>query len=271
MLLEALNWVATPAPDWARQAGYLKELIALQARHRRWRTQWAPHHQACRAAIRAAMAQCRTRRHALIYGSGLLNDIPLGELAAAFERVTLVDVAHLWPQRLTAHRYPNVAMIERDISGVALSLLHGVAMGADRLPAPKPKPPEEPAAFDFVVSANLMSQLAVVPLRFLAGRGPLPADAANAYARDIAKAHLDHLNGFEGVRCLIADTKRQIVARDGTVQRTEAQLPGVSLPLHNRSWWWELAPFGEISRNSSLLAHVVAITMLPDEPADSGQ
>ena len=271
MILEALNWVATPASDWARRAGYVKELIATQARHRRWRKQWAPHHQACRAAIRAAMALCRTRRHALIYGSGLLNDIPLGELAAAFDRVTLVDIAHLWPQRLTARRYPNVAMIERDISGVALSLLHGVAMGADRIPAPKPRPPEEYSAFDFVVSANLLSQVAVVPLRFLAQRVPLSADAANAYARDIAKAHLDHLNDFGCVRCLIADTERRIVARDGTVQRTEAQLPGVALPPHNRSWRRELAPFGEIFRTSSIVADVVAITMLAEEPADNGQ
>jgi hypothetical protein len=134
-------------------------------------------------------------------------------------------------------------MIERDISGVALSLLHGVAMGADRIPAPKPRPPEEYSAFDFVVSANLLSQVAVVPLRFLAQRVPLSADAANAYARDIAKAHLDHLNDFGCVRCLIADTERRIVARDGTVQRTEAQLPGVALPPHNHSWRWELAPF----------------------------
>jgi hypothetical protein len=265
MLLEALNWIATPAPDWARRAGYLTELIATQARHRRWRAQWAPHHQACQVAIRDAMAQCSTRHHALIYGSGLLGDIPLGALAAAFERVTLVDVAHLWPQRLSARRYPNVTMIERDISGVVQGLLHGVAKGADRIPEPTPKLPEDHAAVDFVVSANLLSQLAVVPLRFLAQRMALSGDTANAYAKSIAAAHLHHLDAFNGVRCLIADTKRRIVARDGTVQQIDPQLPGISLPAHNRSWWWELAPFGEISRTSRLQAHVVAITMRPED------
>jgi hypothetical protein len=271
MILEALNWVATPAPHWARRVGYLKELIATQARHRRWRKQWAPHHQASRAAIRAAVAQCQTRRHALIYGSGLLGDIPLADLAAGFDKVTLVDVAHLWPQRLEARRHANVQMIEHDVSGVALGLLHGFAMGADRIPAPKPNPPGDRAAIDFVVSANLLSQLAVVPLRFLAQRVPLSTETANAYARDIAEAHLDHLNGFDCVRCLIADTERRIVARDGAVQRTEAQLPGVSLPPHRASWWWELAPLGEISRTCSLRARVVAITMPPAQPATSGE
>jgi hypothetical protein len=271
MLLEALNWIATPAPDWARRAGYLTELIATQARHRRWRAQWAAHHQACQAAIRDAMAQCRTRHHALIYGSGLLGDIPLGALADAFERVTLVDVAHLWPQRLAVRRHPNVTMIERDISGVVQGLLHGVAKGGDRLPEPKPTLPKEHAAVDFVVSANLLSQLAVVPLRFLAQRMPLSTDVANAYAKTIAVAHLHHLDAFNAVRCLIADTKRQVLARDGTVQHSDTQLPGISLPAHDRSWWWELAPFGEISRTSRLQAHVVAITMHPDGRLAGGE
>lgn len=271
MILEALNWIATPAPGWSRQAGYLKELIAMQARHRRWRKQWAPHHMASRAAIRAAMAQCRRRRHALIYGSGLLGDIPLAELAETFDRVTLVDVAHLWPQRLAARRHANVRMIERDVSGVALGLLHGVAMGADRIPEPKPNPPEDRASVDFVVSANLLSQMAVVPIRFLSQRFPLSTAAANAYARDIATAHLDHLNGFECVRCLIADTERRVVARDGKVQQTETQLPGVSLPPHDASWWWDLAPFGEISKTSCLQARVVAITMQPAKHAANGE
>jgi len=271
MLLEALNWIATPAPDWARRVGYLTELIATQARHRRWRKQWAPHHQASRAAIRAAMAQCHRRRHALIYGSGLLRDIPLGELAAGFDKVTLVDVAHLWPQRLTARRHANVELIERDVSGVALGLLHGSAKGAERISPPRPAPPPDWADIDFVVSANLLSQLAVVPLRFLAQRIPLSTEAANAYARDIAVAHLDHLSGFDCVRCLITDTERQVVARDGAVQQIDAQLPGVSLPPHRDAWWWDLAPFGEISKTSSLRARVVAITTTPANHAASGE
>lgn len=263
VIAEALQWVLTPAPAWARQAGYLKELIAIQAQYGRWRRHWAPHLRESKDAVHAAMERCATHRHAMVYGSGPLLDIPLAELAARFETVTLVDVAHLWPARLAARRFANVRLVARDISGVAQGLLEGAAQGADSPPRPQPHLPQDHESVDFLVSANVLSQLAVTPLRFLARHMALSRDEALAFAADIAQAHLRHLRQFNATCCLITDTKREYLSRDGAVHKTEEQLPGITLPPHDRSWDWEIAPLGEISPDYSVRARMLSAAILP--------
>jgi hypothetical protein len=261
VIVETLHWALTPVPDWARRAGYLKELIAIRARHRRWRRQWEPHLQASRAAICAAMVGCTRHRHAMVYGSGPLLDIPLADLAAAFDTVTLVDAAHLWPTRLAVRRYPNVRLVERDVSGVVAGLLEGVTKGADTLPVPRPILPRDHETVDFLVSANILSQLALIPLRFLLRYFPLSSDEAAAFSRAVAQAHLAHLERFGGVRCLITDTVQEQIARDGAVQNTASQLSGIILPPHDATWWWDVAPPGEISPDFGIRSRMVAITI----------
>ncbi len=271
MIVEALQWVLTPAPRWARRAGYLRELISIQAQHRRWRRQWAPHLQQSKDAIRIAMARCTTRRHAMVYGSGLLLDIPLAELAACFERVTLVDVAHLWPTRLAVRRFPNVTLVARDISGVADGLLEGAAQGADRPPQPQPKLPQDYSSVDFLVSANVLSQLAVTPLRFLSRHIVLPEEEALRFAADMAQSHLVHLRQFDAICCLVTDTRRETLSRDGAVHNAEEQLPGIQLPPHDCSWDWEIAPRGEISTEYSVRARMLSVTILPQNDGSGRQ
>ncbi len=271
MIVEALQWALTPAPRWARRAGYLKELIAIQAQHRRWRRQWAPHLLESKNAIRIAMARCATRRHAMIYGSGLLLDIPLAELAAHFEKVTLVDVAHLWQTRLAVRRFSNVTLVERDISGVAHGLLEGAAQGADNPPRPQPNLPQDYGSVDFLVSANILSQLAVTPLRFLARHIALSRDDALRFAAEMAQSHLAHLRQFDAICCLITDTRREILSRDGAVHKTEEQLPGIVLPPCDRLWDWEIAPPGEISPDYSVRARMLSVTILPSNDGQGRQ
>ena len=267
MIPEALHWALTPAPGWARRTGYLSELIAFRARHRRWRQRWAPHLQASQDAIRIAMARCTSHRQALVLGSGPLLDIPLADLSAAFETVTLVDAAHLWPTRLTARRFPNIRLVERDISGVVPGLLEGVAHGSDILPRPRPKLPEDHATVDFVVSANLLSQLAVLPLQFMSHHVSLTPAEQTGVIHSMVQAHLDYLKQFDAICCLITDTRHEFVDRDGAVQNFDNCLPGIILPPDDSSWWWDVAPPGEYLPEFGVRVRVVAITQ---RPAGSG-
>ncbi|MEX2616847.1 MAG: hypothetical protein WD767_12200 [Alphaproteobacteria bacterium] len=271
MIAEALQWALTPAPPWARRAGYLGELIAIQAQYGRWRRQWAPHLRESKDAVRAAMEGCATHRHAMIYGSGPLLDIPLAELASRFGTVTLVDVAHLWPARLAARRFPNVRLVARDISGVAQGLLEGAARGASSPPRPQPHLPQDHESVDFLVSANVVSQLAVTPLRFLSRHIVLSRDEALGFAADVVHAHLRHLREFNATCCLITDTKREFLSRDGAVHKTEDQLPGIILPPHDRSWDWEIAPLGEISPDYSVRARMLSAIILPGNDGQERQ
>ena len=263
MLLEALTWLTTPAPDWARQAGYLKELIAIRARHRRWRDQWAPHLKASRDAIEQAAERCTRRRHAIVYGSGLLLDIPLAALANGFDKVTLVDAVHLRSTRREARRHSNVVFIEADISGVAIGLLLGTAKGADRLPRPAPPPLEEFGTVDLVISANLLTQLSVTPCRLLNRYLNLPQSELDRYAVQIMRAHLDHLNDYNAVVCLIAEFRIEHVGMDRHILESIDPLHGLSLPTAINSWQWTVAPLGEVSRAYTVRNNVAAAITMP--------
>src|SRR5207249_1599290 len=98
----------TPCPWHLRRMGYLRELLGIRDRERRCRQAWAPHLERSRQVIRAAMSQCTMRRKAVILGSGLLLDVPVAELAGAFQHVVLVDVIHPWRTRRACRQFANV-------------------------------------------------------------------------------------------------------------------------------------------------------------------
>jgi hypothetical protein len=280
MILEALEYATLPAAPWARRTGHLKELIAVEGRYRRHGRAWWTHLDNTKSTILAAVELCERRRTALVLGSGPLYDIPLKALAAQFDRIVLIDAAHPWRARLSAWRRRNVALVHADLSGVCDGLLLGVAAGADTPPEPRlsPLPNVKTDDVDLVVSANLMSQLPLVPLAFVQQRLPLSTDAESRFARAILHAHMSFLNEFPGVRCLITDRTRETrdhggalhgdsvhggALPDGALIDAKDALYGLELPAPDQEWIWDIAPLGEISRHESVRNHVLAITTSP--------
>lgn len=260
MISEALTWLTTPAPYWARKAGYLQELIAIRARYRRRRADWAPHLDASQTVIRDAIAMRPKRRQVLVYGSGLLLDIPLEDLADAFETVILIDAAHLRETKRIAHRFGNVHCVEADISGVTASLLTKPIKDEGSFPHPTPPDAYNEKPVDLVISANLLTQLTETPLQFLRRSGKFSEDTLNTFAQTIMMAHLDHLASFDALCCLIVETENHFMSDDGTVERVESPLRGISLPPADRTWFWEIAPRGEVSPSHAIRNRVAAVT-----------
>ncbi len=52
MLAEWLRHLTTPCPPKLKRMGYLKELISIDARHKRCFEPWAPHLKHCKQVIR---------------------------------------------------------------------------------------------------------------------------------------------------------------------------------------------------------------------------
>ncbi|GJD52639.1 hypothetical protein OPKNFCMD_5405 [Methylobacterium crusticola] len=256
MLLDLLHWLTLPAPLAQRRLGYVRDSVQLASRSRRCRAAWAPHLAAARAAVRAAVAGTPGRDTAVVLGSGLLDDVPLADLAAAFRRVVLVDAVHPWRARLRARRHPNAGRLTADLSGTQdLLLSRGGALGA-MLPPVCAAP-----GTDLVVSANLLSQLPIRPVARLeaAGRlGPWTAAQAEAFGRRIVAGHLDALAALPARICLITDLDETEEDRAGHVLDRLDLLYGVRLGAPERSWTWTLAPFGEVARDRRLLHRVAA-------------
>lgn len=259
MLLDLLHLLTTPAPQAQRRLGYLRDSIWLMSRARRCRRAWAPHLEASRAVMRAAIAACERRDTAVVLGSGLLLDVPLEDLAASFRRVVLVDAVHLWSARRAIRAFPNVEALTADLSG-AMALMTGAAHDlAPRLPPVCAEP-----ATGLVISANLLSQLPIRPVeRLEASRHPLGAwepSAGDAFGRRIVEGHLKALTGLKARVCLVTDIDEVEEDRQGQVRARHDLLYGVRLETPERAWTWELAPFGETARNRRLIHRVVGFS-----------
>lgn len=242
MLFEWALSLVNPAPLRLRRLGYVRQSGRLHARSRRCRAAWAPHLTRARGVIIAAAEATARRGSVVVLGSGLLDDVPLKALADLFDRVSLVDAVHPWPARLTARRHRNVALVTAEISA---------GLGDPGLA-------EVCASADLIVSANLLSQLPIVPIEAHEARG---REAPPQLGTQIVETHLaalDRLASGTARVCLITDIVQRVEDRAGRVTDSLDLMFGVALPPPVQVWDWEIAPFGEIGRRHRLIHQIHA-------------
>lgn len=253
MILEALEWLATPCPRPLRDMGYLGELIAIGGRHRRCRAAWAEHLSRSRQAILDAAESAPGRRTAVVLGSGRLLDVPLAGLAARFQSVVLVDAVHPLGARWQARRQANVTLLATDITGTA-EALHRWRPG-EALPVPRPFELLQRDDVDLVVSLNLLSQLGVLPGEWLEKRGG--AAAAEAFSASLTAAHLDDLARSRARVCLIGDVEWWRARADGTVAERSSSIDESAAPAAIEEWIWPMAPAPEADPQLSEFRRVI--------------
>jgi hypothetical protein len=244
--------------------GYLRELMNLRRRRSRCRNAWRPHVERSRAVLRQAWESCAQRRQAVILGSGLLTDVPLAELAAAFREVVLVDIIHPLPARWQRRRFPNVRLLTADVTGTAAGV-YRVGCNADA-PLPRAAPTlfvDDPDV-DLVASVNLLSQLPIMPKEYLTRLGAHSPEAIDAWARAVIQAHLDWLQRLPGTVALLTDVECLTLDRGGRLFKKTSALFGVELPWSGENWIWNLAPRPEASRRYSYQRRVVGIPNIKD-------
>lgn len=243
LILNATAWTS-PA---LRRLGLVGDAVALWSRAVRRRRSWAPHEARCHEVVRRAVAALSARRTVLVLGSGLLRDVPLADLAQAFERVVLLDAVHLLPAQLKARRV-GAELVVADLTGAAAWLAGKATTRQDPL-----RRWREDARLDLVISANVLSQLPMAIESWLERRpdqaNSLPVDLLG----DVIRLHLADLGRMACPTCLLTDVSYRVAGRDGATLAEEDLLHGTVLPEPDESWDWEVAPFGEIARDE---AHV---------------
>ncbi|WP_337266201.1 hypothetical protein [Oryzifoliimicrobium ureilyticus] len=250
MIAEALLYAATLPLTKPEHRRFIRSSVSLWSRAGRCRKQWADHEKNTRSAILSAMASLPRRRTAVVLGSGLLRDVPIRQLAAAFDTVVLIDLVHLAHVRLRLRhpRYRHVRLIEQDLSGFSAYVSEG---SLDPLGFLRNVP-----YLDFVVSANLLSQI---------GRGimrKLGEDADNNAPPDtltkLLRAHIDALQQAPWKTCLVSDVSYAVIDRNGNRQDEEDLLYGLTVPGAKAGWYWPVVPFGEESADYQIIHKVVA-------------
>lgn len=253
MIREALVHALTPCPRPLKRLGYLHGLIAVEARWRRCRAAWQPHLDATRAQVAAAVGAAPGRNLCVVVGAGLLLDVPLEALAAAFRRVVLVDVCWLGRSRRQARRFPNVTLESRDVTGIAAACLD-----AATVPAVPPADIPHLAEADLVLSLNCLSQLPLNPRHALEHLPEATPEVLDAFCRAVIAAHVQALAQAPGLALLVTDVTAERVLRADGQRLSEDLLFGHPHPQGGDDWWWDLAPAPEEDRRWDLRHRVVA-------------
>ena len=255
LLVDFLEYLTTPCSWRARSMGFLTSSLQVQARYRRCRRAWEPHLAQTRRVILQAAGSRPRQRKAVILGAGLLHDIPLRELSTIFREVVLVDIVFPWSSRITARRFQNVRCLAADVTETIHALSRDPAV-----PLPRSQPARflDDPALDFTVSVNLLSQLPVIPKRYL--RRDESADV-KAWAHQLQAAHLDYLRQLPGQVTIITDTGGMHRDGSGAIVHEWDNLHGLALPKPDAEWEWKIAPAPEADRK---LDHVVRVAAYSD-------
>jgi len=261
MLAEMLLYRLTRAEPWADALGYREGAVRLWSRYGRCKRAWAPHLANTRRVVADAAAAAPGRRTALVFGSGLLADLPLEALCMKFARVVLVDVVHLPTVRWRTRRLANVEHVVADLTGAAEGL---ASLPSGTPPEPGCRYGLDDPSVDFVVSLNIVSQLPIAPVERLETKCGWTEMLAEPYGRQVVAAHFAHLQAFAAPVCVVGDRARTFLDRDGKVFETEDALYGISPPQADEEWDWDLAPIGEHDRKYAIRNRVFAIRQLRD-------
>jgi hypothetical protein len=252
MLLEALNFAASYLASPRKRANEINSSVRLWARARRCGRDWAEHEGYCQQNILEAIKTLPRRRVAVVLGSGLLRDVPIQALSENFLEVRLYDLQHLANVRIWAATkgLRNLTFRCRDLSGYE-------QLRADETSEPQPLAfLDEIADLDFVISANLLSQIGVG-----VGRQVTADGGKEDIVPRLVGAHIDGLSSLETKTCLLTDVSYEIINKSGDVLERDDLMHGVTLPAPEAEWRWTVAPFGELDPSYKAVHRVVAILL----------
>jgi len=252
MLLEALNFAATYTISPRKTASEINSSVNLWARARRCARAWAEHEAHSKDFVLKAIDQLPERRVAAVLGSGLLRDVPIEILSRSFHTVRLYDLQHLASVKLwaAAKGFKNLHFENRDLSGWE-------QLRNDPHSVPRPLAfLGDIADLDFVVSANLLSQIGIGIGRLVkAADSGMPVDTVPRLLR----AHIDGLSTLAAKASLITDVSYTVMDKAGKVLESRDLTHGIALPAPQTEWKWTVAPFGELDPTYQALHRVVGV------------
>ncbi|MGM0542045.1 MAG: hypothetical protein ACQEQR_06360 [Pseudomonadota bacterium] len=246
MIKELWQYVATSTElPVAKPMGFLKEAIAMGARSKRWQQQWDAHYVKSKETIVSATHRAVQKRTVLVFGAGSLNDIPLSYLSSQFSKVILVDLVFLNPARRLASKYSNVELIEHDVT----ESLDWLYQGQTLVQAPTVWLDDR--SIDLVISLNLITQLPIIPVRWLIDEFDLSETETDIVGKQLIFAHLRYLKEFTGEVCLIADRVEIQLDSQGIELNRFDPWRDIEQPKADLYWEWQVMPLGEMKRSKS--------------------
>ena len=221
--------------------GFYNDQSGIVRRYNSELPAWESHLEACRILIIRAISEFDPG-NIVVLGSGSLLDLPLQAMVRENRTVTLVDIVPPLPAVREAADYKGVCFLEADVTG---GLIERVYRHTPRtffkrkinvsalLDFESWLPPE---GTDMVISLNIMSQLAALPLDYLRRKSIVSPDAEKLIRLTVQERHLGMLQQYNSV--LITDFSE--VTGYGECTDPPVRLLEVDLPpgIINEQWNW---------------------------------
>ena len=236
MLKEFWDYFSTPSTPKARKEGYLYQSIALSHRARRCEKYWGPHLRHCRQEIEHRI-QDQTG-HVGVLGSGLLLETPIDLLEKYFSEVTFIDIVHPKMARLQVEGKKHIHLLELDLTEALPEL-----------------------SFDYVISANLLSQLPLLKCQKML-KQKISDEQISQAAFQIQKKHLDDLKRITKKGLLFSDFQVRLLNQEGGLDEENLTVDPRLKIKWEKTWPWDLAPAPELEKKRSVQL-TVGICSLP--------
>lgn len=244
MVLELIEYLRTRSSKLAREWGYAYQNVSLKFRSKRCSLAWQDHLGKCHQLIREQWQRLQPKS-IMIIGSGLLMEIPINDLLEKSEKIYLVDLVHNRDVRALAKRHRKIELIEKDISSLLTILNKGWgAIQLKNIPWEQLNPWELPKV-DWVISANLLSQ---IPL-MISDSLPMTASVYKDFARRLRDQHIERLLKQGEAVLLFADFETRYVDHNQQVIQNDSYNVNLQNLKFLREWIWEVSPYGETSKD----------------------
>ena len=238
MIQELWDFITTKSTASARDEGYLYHSIALAHRARRCQTHWHEHLKNCHHQLLLHLKDLKQKKRVAVLGSGLLLETPAEILAQHFAQIDLVDVVHTKDVRKKISSLPSAAqfnLIELDLNKSFIE-----------------------DSYDFVISANLLSQLPYVLAKKIRQENKDKkelSDLENEIEKmtfDLQSRHFQQVKSLSKNIFLFSDFEIELHDKKGKlIEQSPTVDSSLSIKWEN-SWIWNLAPIPEISTDYSV-------------------
>lgn len=255
MIREFFLYLTTKVKPEAKTFGHLYEAIAIDAREKRCQQFWKSHRDESKKLILQVANTIKEKKSLLILGSGPLHEIPIIELSNFFETIDLVDIVHLKETKNKYRNLHNLNFIEHDLTELETRIAHEKNIYNT-----------VPSAFlnkhyNFVISANVLSQLAYHLRNFLNKRSSYSSDELDNFSNKISEDHIVYLKKFTCPVLMITDIETYFKDINGNTVETQTPYIKFNFPVPLATWNWDVAPIPEYSSEISLQMKVAGFIL----------
>jgi hypothetical protein len=211
-------------------------------RHLGQKEGWNSHLKNCRNYILKAVSIVKPAK-VTVLGSGWLLDFPLQEIVEMNIPVTLIDIVHPPDALKQVSKLKNVEIIEDDLTG---GLVHEIWKKSGSIPIFRKlktlddiKIPRFRFRYDpgLVVSLNILSQLDVLPVKYLKRKSNMEESQFTGFREEIQRKHIECLQKYNSV--VITDTEEVILNRSGESTVVKTVLSEIPAGNYRKEWTWD--------------------------------